>query len=116
MIVFRNSIAVFLNNAGNSDLKFEKFLKFMVFKEPPFLISRSKFLFFFTEYGRWSSLPISPLSFMILFLNSIAHFLNNAVSPDSSKLQNQMNSNPLLCFVVKPGVKLLLSNFIQIRT
>ena len=46
MILFRNSIAVFLNNAANPDLKFEKFLKFMVFKEPPFLISRSKFLFF----------------------------------------------------------------------
>ena len=39
-------MAVFLNNAVNPDLKFEKFLKFMVFKEPPFLISRSKFLFF----------------------------------------------------------------------
>ena len=46
MILFRNFIAVFLNNAVNPDLKFEKSLKFMVFKELPFLISRSKFLFF----------------------------------------------------------------------
>ena len=94
MILFRNSIAVFLNNAANPDLKFEKFLKFMVFKEPPFLISRLKFLFFSQNMVDGHLLLVSPLSFMILFLNSIAHFSINAASPDSFKSQNQLNSNP----------------------
>ena len=73
MILFRNSIAVFLNNAANPDLK-SRIPKIHGFQRAAIFDFTIEIFIFFTEYGRWSSLLISPLSFMILFLNSIAHF------------------------------------------
>ena len=107
MILFRNSISVFLINSANPDSWIAQFSKFVVFKQTPFFNSRSKFLYCFTEYARWSSLLVSPLSFVILFLKSIAEFWINAASSDS-KL-NDFKPLTLFC-----GVASSICNFFRI--